>query len=246
MRKILLLLALTFVVATSHAQIGKHRNDLSLGVNGGYALSQVGFTPKVNQKMMGGFTGGVSFRYVCEKYFNTICSVRAEVNYMGCGWKEDILDINDQPVINPSTGVAEEYERSLGYLQIPVFAHLAWGREERGFNFFFQAGPQIGISLNEKVTASFPLDQPNTDDRANKTVAQYDMPVENKLDYGIAAGLGTEYSHPSIGHLQLEARYYYGLGNIYGDSKKDYFSKSNISNIVVKLTWFCDITKTKR
>ena len=80
----------------------------------------------------------------------------------------------------------------------------------------------------------------------NDITEQYSMEVENKLDYGIAAGLGLEYSHPKIGHLQLEGRYYYGLGNIYKDSKKDYFSKSNLGNIVVKVTYLFDITKTKK
>ena len=71
------------------------------------------------------------------------------------------------------------------------------------------------------------------------------MPVEKKLDYGIAAGLGLEYSNRHVGHFLLEARYYYGLGNIYGSSKKDYFGKSNYGNIVVKATYLFDIVKTK-
>lgn len=233
-------------VMPSFAQIGQHRNDLSIGVNGGYILSNVGFTPKVNQTFYGGYAGGISFRYVCEKYFNTICSVQAEVNYAKIGWKEDILDINDAPVVNPVTGVAEEYSRTINYVQIPVFAHLAWGREEKGFQFFFQAGPQIGIYMSESSEMNFPLDNVNTDDRVNEVTAQYTMEVEDKIDYGIAAGLGAEYSHPKIGHFQVEGRYYYGLGNIYKDSKKDYFSKSNFGNIVIKLTYLFDIVKTKK
>lgn len=82
-------------------------------------------------------------------------------------------------------------------------------------------------------------------DRVNQTIAQDTMAVENKFDYGIAAGIGLEYSHPRAGHFQLEARYYYGLGNIYGDSKKDYFAKSNIGSIVIKLTYLFDIVRTK-
>lgn len=236
----ILLLLVSFSCCT-FAQIGKHRNDLSVGVNGGYVLSNIGFTPKVNQKMYGGMTAGVSFRYVCEKYFNTICSVQAEVNYAKVGWKEDILDLSDAPVINQQTGVAEEYSRTLNYIQIPVFAHLAWGREQKGLQFFFQAGPQLGIYLSESTNANYDLANANTADRSNPTVAQETMPVENKFDYGIAAGLGLEYSHPKAGHFQIEGRYYYGLGNIYGDSKKDYFSKSNIGNIVIKLTYLFDL-----
>lgn len=236
--------ALTLAAATTAtAQIGQYRNEMSIGVNGGYMMSNVGFTPKVNQKMLGGMTGGVTFRYVGEKYFSTICSIQAEVNYAVTGWKEDILDQNDMPVINPLTGAAEEYSRTISYIQVPVFAHLAWGKEQRGMQFFFQAGPQLGIYLSEKTDANYDLSQPNTADRSNKTVQQETMPVENKFDYGIAAGLGLEYSHPKAGHFQLEGRYYYGLGNIYGDSKKDYFGRSNLGNIVVKLTYLFDLTK---
>jgi len=245
MRKLLGTVLLSLAAVSAAAQIGSHRNDMSIGVNGGYVLSSVGFNPKVNQKLHGGLTGGLTFKYVCEKYFNTICSVQAEVNYSQIGWKEDILDISDQPVINSVTGLAEEYSRTTNYIQIPVFAHLAWGREVKGLQFFFHAGPQLGLYMSESTKSNFSFDQRNTADRVNNVVAQDTMAVENKLDYGIAAGLGLEYSHPKIGHMQFEARYYYGLGNIYGDSKKDYFGKSNFGNIVVKLTYLFDLMRTR-
>ena len=73
----------------------------------------------------------------------------------------------------------------------------------------------------------------------------YNMPVENKIDYGIAAAAGVEFSQPTLGHFLLEGRYYYGLGDIYGNSKRDYFSRSNFSNIVIKLTYLFDIAKTQ-
>ena len=48
---------------SANAQIGQHRNDLSVGVNAGYVLSNVGFDPKVSQSLHGGLTGGLSFRW---------------------------------------------------------------------------------------------------------------------------------------------------------------------------------------
>lgn len=232
-------------LTTVQAQIGEHRSDFAIGVNGGYVLSKVGFTPTVQQKQHGGITGGVSLRYVCEKYFKTICSVYAEVNYAKVGWTEDILDIENNAVLISGTGEALKYQRDITYIQIPVFAHLAWGREERGFNFFVNAGPQIGIYLNESTTTNFDETTPTENDRVSNITAQYDMPVEKKLDYGIAAGVGMEYSIPKVGHFLLEGRYYYGLGNIYGSSKKDYFGKSNFGQIVVKASYLFDITRTK-
>lgn len=237
---------LLFSCATvASAQIGQHRNDFSIGANGGYTLSNVGFTPKVTQSLLGGTTAGLSWRYVCEKYFSTICSIYGEVNYTQMGWKERILTTDNQPVINAVSGLPEQYSRTLNYLQVPVFAHLAWGKEHSGMQFFFQLGPQFGYLLSEKTTTNFNFKDRNTADRSNVVCAQDTMAVENKFDYGIAAGAGVELSVPRVGHFLLEGRYYYGLGNIYGDSKRDYFSKSNNSSIVVKLTYLFDVVRTK-
>ena len=49
-----------------------------------------------------------------------------------------------------------------------------------------------------------------------------------------------------LGHFLLEGRYYYGLGNIYGDTKRDYFARSNMGSIVIKMTYLFDIVKTKK
>ncbi|MCI5813455.1 MAG: porin family protein [Prevotella sp.] len=241
----LIVLFLTLPIAVS-AQIGEHRNDLTIGVTGGYVMSNVRFTPKVPQGYHGGMTGGLAFRYVCEKYFKTIASVYAELNYSQLGWKEDILDRDNQPVINGETGLAEAYSRTINYIQVPVMAHLAWGREYKGLSFFLNLGPQFGIYMSESTKSNFDFDKRNTTDRASLVVAQDTMAVENKFDYGIAVGLGAEYSIPKAGHILLEGRYYYGLGNLYGDTKRDFFGSSNFGNIVIKLTYLFDITKTKK
>jgi hypothetical protein len=246
MRKFVTLLLCYFVTLSALAQIGEHRNDFAIGINGGYQFSNVGFVPRVSQGLLGGFSGGLSMRYVCEKYFNTICSVQGEVNFAQAGWKESILDEADQPVINATTELPEEYSRTINYVQVPIFAHLAWGREQRGAQFFFQVGPQFGYYLSESTKSNFNWEDRNMYDRVNPTCAQDTMAVEHKFDYGIAVGGGLEYSVPHVGHFQLEGRYYYGLGNIYGDTKRDYFAKSNLGSIVVKLTWLFDITRTKR
>ena len=125
-------------------------------------------------------------------------------------------------------------------------AHLAWGKEQNGVNIFAQAGPQIGIYLGESTTKNYT--QPNLANdgtgRSNTIVKQEEMPVENKFDYGITAGLGAEWCIPKAGRFILEARYYYGLGNIYGNSKRDYFGKSNFGNIIIKATYLFDLIKS--
>ena len=228
------------------AQIGEHRNTFSVGVSGGYNLSTVSFTPKVSQKMKGGITGGLSMRYTVEKYFSTIASVAVEVNYGQMGWNEDIRDVNDQPVINGTTGQPEEYSRTINYVQVPFMAHLAWGREDKGVNFFVNAGPQFGCYLSESTKTNFDWNSKNMADRVNTIVAQGTMAVENKFDYGITAGIGVEYTLPKVGRFLLEARYYYGLGSIYGDTKRDFFGSSNFNTITVKLGYLFDLTRYRR
>ena len=231
-----------------HAQVGDHRNDLSVGFNGGYTMSNVGFSPNVPQSQLGGFTAGATIRYTCEKYFKSICAIVAEVNLTQMGWKESITDQDNNPVINAFSNEAEQYQRQLTYIQVPLMARLGWGRERKGFQAFFQLGPQLGFFLNDKVTTNFEYDNRNISDRVGVQQYAYQdtIEIQNKFDYGIAVGLGAEYSIPKAGHILLEGRYYYGLGNLYGDTKRDFFGSSNFGNIVIKLTYLFDITKTKK
>ena len=252
----LIIFCLSFCPA--RAQIGEYRNDLVVGVNAGLVMSSVSFVPKIPQDQLMGRTAGLTVRYTAEKYFKSICSVVAELNYSQIGWKERIWDANDNPVINGETGLEEEYSRIINYIQVPVLARMGWGRERRGFQAFFQIGPQMGYYLSEKTEANFNIDKPNVYDRISNVSGpdvvtseqtyhysnMYHMPIEHKFDYGIAGGLGLEFSHRRLGHFLLEGRYYFGLGNIYGSTKRDYFAKSNIQNIVVKLTYLFDVTRT--
>ena len=246
MRNFIISAILSIVPVAMTAQIGEHRNDLAIGFNGGLNMSSVSFTPKVSQAKLNGITEGLSVRYVCEKYFSTVCSLYGEINYSQMGWKEDIVDVNDMPVINTATGLPEEYSRTVNYIQVPLMAHLAWGREQKGFAFFVNLGPQFGIYMSESTKTNFDFSDRNAADRVNPVCAQDTMAVENKFDYGIAAGAGIEFSHPKVGHFLLEGRYYYGLGNIYGDSKRDYFGSSNFGTITVKLAYLFDIVRTRR
>ena len=59
----IVLLAFMALSLNISAQVGEHRADFSIGINGGYALSSVGFQPNVPQGMLGGMTFGVTARY---------------------------------------------------------------------------------------------------------------------------------------------------------------------------------------
>ena len=248
---------------TASAQVGEYRSDFAVGFNGGYSMSSIAYVPKVPQGQLGGLTFGFSARYTCEKYFKSICAVVGEVNLTQMGWKEDILDVNDQPVpLHTDETQTLKYARKMTYVQIPIMARLGWGRERKGLQAFFQIGPQVGFLLSEKTDANFDVHDPAFDpaidekgyfgpnyryanSRVSHTVAQDTMAVENTFDYGITAGAGLEFSHRKLGHFLVEGRYYYGLGNIYGASKRDFFGRSNFGNILIKFTYLFDIIRTK-
>ena len=243
------LCCLMLLCMASRAQVGDHRNDFTVGFGGGVMMNKVGFVPNVPQNYHAGTTFGVTFRYTCEKYFKSICALQGEVNFASIGWDENIMDKKDNPVINLGTGEAEKYKRTMSYVQVPLLARLGWGRENQGAQFYIVAGPQIGFFLNETTTKNFEFSDRYNVDSENMPASIVDsmevMPVENKFDYGITAGVGFEYSFKRLGRFALDARYYYGLGDFYGNSKKDYFGRSNHGTIVVKLSYLFDIKKTR-
>lgn len=222
------------MAATVQAQVGERRDNIALGASGGVALNTIAFDPTIKQTMHVGYTVGVVARFTSEKYFKALCSLQLELNYTQLGWKENVLNAQSQPL--PDT-----YRRDLHYLQLPMLARLAWGREKRGVMGYVLAGPQIGWCLGEQTEQSaFTMNEEGVPDRPNGLYAQYGMSIEKKFDYGITGGLGMEIN-TRIGHFCIEGRYYYGLSDIYKNSKKDVFSRSNHGTIIAKISYLIDI-----
>lgn len=220
-----------FVSLSLAAQVGSPRSDFSVGVSGGYTLNTVSFSPAVKQNMKGSPSFGFATRYICEKYFNSICAVQAEVNYHNLGWSDFF---ENEP--------ENKYIKSLYNINIPIMMQMGWGKERKGFKFLFEAGPYLDYYLGSSV---FERGTPWQDrPHANGVTHQYEYDIDNKITYGICAGLGLEHSSV-IGHFMLEARYGYGLGDMYDNSKKGFFGRSANSTIEVKLTYLFDIIKTK-
>ena len=212
------------------AQLGEVRNNLALGVNVGMNMNKADFSPQIKQNSHNGMSFGVVARYMSEKYFSMMCGIQAELNYTQRGWKENIED-----------GSGDTYSRTMNYVEIPLLAHLAFGKDalDKGMKFFVNAGPQIGFFLSEKEKMS---DDWNPSYRPNGIVQQYGKMVENKFDYGIVGGLGVELS-TKYGHFILEGRYYYGLADFWGSTKKDEFGRSGHTYMGVRLAYLFDMLK---
>lgn len=232
----LAVIAFTFSTLIN-AQIGERRDGLALGVNAGMTWNTVAFTPTIQQKQLMAPTFGITFRVTSEKYFATVCAFQVELNYARLGWKEDIVSSQNQPL--PDT-----YQRQLDYIEMPLLARLGWGREERGMMGYIVAGPQLGVCLGEKEKygATWTCNEAGEPDRPNGMFAQYGLPIDRKFDYGITAGLGGELN-TRAGHFMLDARYYYGLADLFKNGKKDVFDRSNHGTILLKVTYLFDLRK---
>ena len=235
MKKIGLLLLMLLYVPFVFAQIGEYRNNMCIGVNAGVTMNQMSFDPIITQKYHVAPTFGLTFRYTSEKYLTALCALQVELNYARLGWTEEVLNSQSLPL-------QDEFKRNLDYIQIPFMARLAWGKEQKGAMFFLLLGPQIAYCINESSERSecWTLNSSGNPDRPNDLYAQYDLPIKHKFDYGITGGVGIELN-TGLGHFLLEGRYYYGLSDVFGNSKKDVFSRSNHGTIVAKLTYLFDI-----
>jgi hypothetical protein len=226
-RALSILFTLAFASITASAQVGDPRHTVSIGVNGGMGTSRVSFVPTIKQTTSLGPTYGISIRHISERYFFLICGTQLECNIAGRGWTELIED-----------GSGNEYTRVANYIEIPFLAHLGFGREFRGVQGHINLGPQVSYLLNEKeIRGGGPWDISN---RPNNVTEQYGKNIENKLDYGITASVGLEL-HTGVGNFGIEGRYYFGLGNIFGITKKDYFARCANSTISVRATYSFNI-----
>lgn len=221
MRRILLILAL--LIPSALLAQREYSPKFYLGAKGGATLSRMTFSPGVHQKMVQGVTMGVSAKYVEENIFGLL----AEVNITQRGWKEDF-----ERDLAPEF----DYSRKLTYIQIPFMTHIYFGSDK--FKGFINLGPEFGYMIGDKISANFEYNNikdipgfPTT----MRTNEQMSMEIERKFDYGIAAGAGMEFIVKRKHSFQLEGRFYYGLGNIFNDSKRDFFSASRGMSIEITL-----------
>ena len=222
MRKLaLLLIALAGVFAALPAAAQKHyESNIAVGVKGGMSLARMTFTPKIPQYWFPGMMLGVSFRYIEQTHFGLI----AEVNFVQRGWKESFEKTQ------------LEYQHRINYIMVPLLTHIYFGTAR--CKFFFNLGPEIGFMISNSVSSNFDYNHPEQVPEFPmdfRSIAQYQLDIARKFDYGIAAGLGFEYRTKGKSSFNLEGRYYYGIGNVFNNRKSDAFSMSSGMTIEVTL-----------
>jgi hypothetical protein len=200
------------------------KQELSIGGSFGMGVSTVSFQPKVQEKQLLGSHLGFTIRWITQKTFGLV----AEVNLAQQGWSEAFPDPQYR------------YDRRLNYIDIPFLSHFYAGNKR--IRFFVNAGPKIGFLLSESTSENVIASPPPQDATLPYQSEQWEMPVETTFAWGLCGGPGLEL-RTGIGIFQLEGRYYYSLGDIYGNRKADYFPRSSSQVFFAKLTYLIPIIK---
>lgn len=196
---------------------------ISIGARAGASMSTMTFSPTVKDGWMWGSTGAFTFRYTEEKLFGLV----AELGWVQRGWTEDF------------EGAPFEYTRTLTYMQLPVMTHIYFGSKR--FKAFINLGPQVSYLLADNISANFDYRHPASVadfPSRNRQTEQMAMAVSNKFDYGICGSLGGEFYVRPRHSVLLEARYYFGLGNIFPSKKADTFDASRSMTVEFTLGYF--------
>lgn len=199
--------------------------NFSIGAKAGATLSRMSFSPEVHQKFTQGLTMGVACRYTEEKIFGLI----GEINITQRGWAENFAK-DEAPEF--------EYTRTLTYVSIPMLTHIYFGSQK--FRGFVNLGPEVSFMIGNSIDANFDYNNyqniPNFP-QGYRTNEQLSMAIDRKFDYGIAGGAGMELVIKRKHSIMLEGRYYFGLGNIFKDSKRDFFAASRNNSIEITLKY---------
>lgn len=221
MTRLLLLTALTLALAALTAGAQTHyEGNIAVGAKAGATLSRMQFNPTVPQTMLPGLLVGATFRYMEERHFGLI----AELNVEQRGWKEKF------------EGYDFAYQRRMTYLQLPMLTHIYFGSNK--FHGFFNIGPELGFMIASSISSNFDHDNieaiagfPTT----NRSTEQFSLPIHRRFDYGLSAGAGIEMIARNKSSFTLEGRFYYGLGDVFGNRKRDAFSSSSGMSVMVTL-----------
>lgn len=223
------LLLLSFVAAGKAQE--RIPREIHLGVVGGANISEYTFHPIVSQRYTGSYTMGVAARYIEEQYFG----LQMELLLTERGFADD-WEPNDDDWV---------FERKLLYVELPVMAHVYFNMGKRN-QVAIDLGPKLAWFLSDRTNSNLPENYGQSILTEGYQYIHHDLPIEKKFDYGLQFGLGYEFRINELLSAQLTGRYYFGLGNLWPDSKADHFEQASNSSFQISLgVWWHHVIKGK-
>jgi hypothetical protein len=159
-----------------------------VGVQYGMNWNEVMFSPSISQTLLAGNRLAAVFRYVGQKHLG----VQLELAYDQRGWAE------------ASDTLATDYTRQLDYLDLVAYTHISIGNGK--VRPVILLGSYLSYPLSQKETIPDGLN-PNL-------TSYYGEPIPERIQYGLAAGLGFELLFGKFS-IQLDGRYQAALSGIF-------------------------------
>jgi len=195
---------LTFTQPTLFAQTDStaFRPQTLIGVQYGLSWNEVNFSPRLPQTNLQANRIGLLFRYTAEQHLG----IQLELAYDQRGWAET------------RDGASSNYTRTIDYIDFAAFTHISIGKG--AVRPLILLGSYLSYPIaqeefipNDPIWQDFPL-------------GYYNNPVPDRLQYGLAGGLGIELYFESFS-FQLDGRYRSALGGVFATGEYDFtFSNS--------------------
>ncbi len=214
--------------------------EIAIGVNGGVGFSKVSFLHNdvYRQNELGdqtfrpGYRFGAVFRYIHQNHFG----LQFEVNYTQAGWLESFHDDSGINLVNEINVQDVEISRRLEYIEIPVLAHIFFGK--RRVRFFVELGPKFCF-----LTKYGDLEWNIPEDSRRSAILDDDPRINDEhrtVDYGLTGGLGIDVRAGKC-HAIVGGRYAYNFRDIYNNDKSDVFQRSNNQLFSVSVTFLVSV-----
>jgi len=110
---------------------------------------------------------------------------------------------------------------NLHYLELPILMHLNFGSDV--CKWFFNLGPQIGFCVYDESAS-----------------------IDHRFDWGLTAGTGLYFITRKAGIYQLEVRFDFSLGGVYGTSVTDNYNMANPMDLSVNLGWLMPVRPRRK
>ncbi len=237
MKKIILLIMIMVIGATAQSQIlitlllGDKLNQpgLEFGLEGGVNWSQISGLD--SKDFLTTFNMGFYFDIRLKNQLSLYTGVLVKANLGVDELSDNDIKNLDETFFNYTDGtrVEGEYRHRMNYFLVPILFKYKFKNQ-----IHIAAGPQVGLMYNSWVEFNSDVDGKEA------TIKDYNKDQINKIDAGIAVGLGYRLFKGT--GWTISAKYYYGFVDVYK-------SISNTKNSSIFLEMCIPVgagTKTKK
>lgn len=128
------------------------------------------------------------------------------------------IELNYQHRGWATNNAGEKTIHSLHYFEVPIFMNLNFGNDI--CRWIFNLGPQLGYCVSDETQS-----------------------IDKPFDWGLAAGTGFYVRTKYAGVYELEVRFDYSFGGVFGTSVTDPLSMASPIDLSLNLGWYFPIVK---